>query len=148
MSISGTETVGSGLFDPAAGPERTNQADKAMFLELLVTQLRYQDPLNPTDTGQFLSQTAQFNALEKMQEVADQSAQLLSTQMAFGAAGLVGQSVSYPGADGVPVTGTVSGVTFGATGPVLEVDGVQVSLLNILTVGTTTSLPTTPDPAA
>ena len=49
-----------------------------MFLNLMVAQLRYQDPMNPTDSGQFLAQTAQFTALEKMQDVADQTAALLS----------------------------------------------------------------------
>ncbi|MDP3890248.1 flagellar hook-basal body complex protein [Nocardioides sp.] len=138
MSIPGTEAVTAGLFNPAGGASTTTaqSADKSMFLQLLVAQLRYQDPLNPTDTSQFLSQTAQFNALEKMQEVADQTAQVLSTQMAFGAAGLVGQTVTYPGPDGNHVTGTVGSVTFGATGPVLDVDGTTVPLLEILGVGT------------
>ena len=60
-------------------------ADKEMFLNLLVAQLRYQDPMNPADSGEFLAQTAQFTALEKMQDVADQTAALLSAQISFGA---------------------------------------------------------------
>ena len=40
----------------------------------MVAQLRYQDPLNPADSGEFLAQIAQFTALEKMQDVADQTA--------------------------------------------------------------------------
>ena len=38
-----------------------------MFLNLLVAQLRYQDPMNPADSGEFLAQSAQFTSLEKMQ---------------------------------------------------------------------------------
>ena len=45
-----------------------------MFLNLMVAQLRYQDPMNPADSGEFLAQNAQFTALEKMQDVADQTA--------------------------------------------------------------------------
>ena len=56
-----------------------------MFLELMVAQLRYQDPMNPQDSGEFLAQSAQFTALEKMQDVADRTAELLGAQMAFGA---------------------------------------------------------------
>ena len=71
-----------------------------MFLQLLVAQLRYQDPMNPADSGEFLAQSAQFTALEKMQDVADQTGALLGAQMAFGASGLVGRHVTYTHADG------------------------------------------------
>ena len=36
-----------------------------MFLQLLVAQLQNQDPLNPTDSSQFVSQLAQFSQLEQ-----------------------------------------------------------------------------------
>lgn len=42
---------------------------KDAFLQLLVTQLEYQDPMNPTDNTQMVSQLAQFSALEEMQNV-------------------------------------------------------------------------------
>ena len=37
-----------------------------MFLTLLVSQLQNQDPLNPTDSTQFVSQLAQFSELEQV----------------------------------------------------------------------------------
>jgi flagellar basal-body rod modification protein FlgD len=39
---------------------------QAMFLKLLVAQLQNQDPLNPTDSTQFVSQLAQFSELEQI----------------------------------------------------------------------------------
>ena len=44
----------------------TSTVDKDMFLKLLVAQLRYQDPSNPVDSSQFLSQTAQFSMVEQL----------------------------------------------------------------------------------
>jgi len=41
-------------------------ADEQTFLQLLVTQLQYQDPTNPGDGTQFVSQFAQFSELEQM----------------------------------------------------------------------------------
>ena len=44
---------------------------KDAFLELLVTQLQNQDPLNPMDDKEFIAQLAQFSSLEQMSNVAD-----------------------------------------------------------------------------
>jgi flagellar basal-body rod modification protein FlgD len=110
------------------------QIDRDMFLKLMVTQLKNQDPMNPTDSAEFLAQTAQFTSLEKLEEVADQSAQAYSAQMAFGASSLVGRTVTYADADGNELSGTVSSVRFGPTGPVLGIDGVEVALDKVTAV--------------
>jgi flagellar basal-body rod modification protein FlgD len=39
------------------------------FLKLLVTQLQNQDPLNPADSTQFVSQLAQFSSLEQLIQI-------------------------------------------------------------------------------
>jgi flagellar basal-body rod modification protein FlgD len=113
----------------------STSADKDLFLQLLVAQMRYQDPSNPTDSSEFLAQTAQFTALEKMQAVADQTQQLVALQTAFGAGGMVGQTVSYADAAGATLTGTVSGVRFDANGPVLTIDGKDVPLGLVKSIG-------------
>ena len=43
----------------------STSVDKNMFLQLLVAQLKNQDPLNPTDSMQFVQQLAQFQQLEQ-----------------------------------------------------------------------------------
>jgi flagellar basal-body rod modification protein FlgD len=50
-------------------PTPKNNLDKDAFLNLLVTQLRYQDPMNPTDDKEFIAQMAQFTSLEQMQNM-------------------------------------------------------------------------------
>ena len=44
-------------------------ADKSTFLKLLVSQIKNQNPLNPTDGVQFLSQLAQFSQVEQLQNI-------------------------------------------------------------------------------
>lgn len=60
--------------------------DKEAFLQLLVTQMKYQDPLEPTSNTEYISQLAQFSALEEMQNVS-------RTMDMQRASGLVGQEV-------------------------------------------------------
>ena len=115
--------------------DRKDQMGKDMFLKLLVAQMKYQDPMNPTDSSQFLSQSAQFTSLEKMSTTAEQVTRLVNIQMAFGASSLVGKTVSYPMEDGTSVSGQVSSVKFTSTGPILTVDGVDVEFTDVTSVG-------------
>ena len=141
MSVQATEAVTtSGLYQPATTTGST--ADKEMFLNLMVAQLRYQDPMNPTDSGQMMAQNAQFTALEKMQDVADKTAQLFQAQVSFGASGFIGKTVSWTDSDGAKQTSTVHGVTFGADGPMLDVGAADpISITSVLSVtdGTTST---------
>jgi flagellar basal-body rod modification protein FlgD len=47
--------------------EFNSNLDKDAFLKILVTQLKYQDPLEPTKDNEFIGQMAQFSALEQSQ---------------------------------------------------------------------------------
>jgi flagellar basal-body rod modification protein FlgD len=51
---------------PASSPVSDPTVNQQTFLQLLVTQIKNQNPLNPTDGTQFLSQLAQFSELEQM----------------------------------------------------------------------------------
>jgi flagellar basal-body rod modification protein FlgD len=144
MSVGATEGVGTSYFggtsatagstDSSSTAATTQQVDKDMFLKLMVTQLRNQDPMNPTDSSQFLAQTAQFTSLEKLTSIEEQASQALSAQLAFGASGLVGKSVDYTDATGAQTSGKVDSVSFTATGPVLSIGGTDVSLSSVVGV--------------
>lgn len=62
-SVSGA----SGDYSTVAEPENTNDlADMNVFLELLMTQLQYQDPLSPMENQEFISQIAQLTTVEQL----------------------------------------------------------------------------------
>ena len=61
----------------------TGALGKDSFLQLLVTQMQYQDPLNPSSDKEFIGQLAQFSALEEMQNLN----QSFSNTTAYGLAG-------------------------------------------------------------
>ena len=66
-----------------------------MFLKLLVAQLKYQNPMEPVDSSQFMAQTAQFTMVEKLQAMAAQTDALVAGEASQRAAGLLGRQVTY-----------------------------------------------------
>ena len=65
MTPTVTSSNGAQGASGTASPAQTGTVDKNMFLQLLVAQLRNQDPMNPTDGTQFLGELAQFQQLEQ-----------------------------------------------------------------------------------
>jgi flagellar basal-body rod modification protein FlgD len=65
-SISG---VGSATSDTKTTAETSTTLGKDQFLKLLIAQIKNQDPLNPIENTEFISQLAQFSALEQMTEM-------------------------------------------------------------------------------
>ena len=55
----------------STGKSNTSALGKDEFLNLLVTQLQYQDPLEPSSDTEFIAQMAQFSSLEQMQNLND-----------------------------------------------------------------------------
>lgn len=109
---------------PSAPAAPDNGLGKDAFLKLLVAQLRYQDPMNPADGAEFMSQTAQFTMVEKLEE-------LTASQRESGAAGLIGREVTFANSEGKPETGVVTGFRASASGPLLRVGDQEVPYSSI-----------------
>ncbi|MGH9632788.1 MAG: flagellar hook assembly protein FlgD [Bryobacteraceae bacterium] len=75
---SATSSTGTSAESGSAPPPAKESpiADKETFLQLLVAQIKHQDPLNPADGVQFLSQLAQFGELEQMMGIRQEVAAL------------------------------------------------------------------------
>jgi len=70
--MSAIDSVNSILDKYGVKDTATKEAEtlgKDAFLNLLVTQLKYQNPLEPTNDKEFLAQMAQFSSLEQMQNL-------------------------------------------------------------------------------
>lgn len=102
------------------------------FLNLLVDELKYQDPLDPASSTDFMDQIAELSQVEQLQTVSS------SSQMNE-AASLMGQSVSGMDDAGDYITGTVTGITNSTSGPTLDVDGQSMSLAAIEQIGATST---------
>ena len=66
-SVSGIDTSKATQLNSTE--KKSSSLDKDAFLQLLVTQMKYQDPLNPSSNTEYMSQLAQFTSLEEMENL-------------------------------------------------------------------------------
>ena len=103
------------------------------FLQLLLTQLTYQDPLSPMENKEFIAQMAQFSSLEQITSMSQSFMQLSGTLNAdlsriadiisgSSASSSLGKTVELVTSDGRTVQGMVRSVTKGAD-PLINVNG-------------------------
>jgi flagellar basal-body rod modification protein FlgD len=59
-------SASTGAASSSSSSSLASAPSEEVFLQLLVAQLQNQDPLNPTDSTQFVSQLAQFSELEQV----------------------------------------------------------------------------------
>ncbi|MDQ0261025.1 flagellar hook assembly protein FlgD [Sinomonas atrocyanea] len=111
---------------PVRAPKQT--MDSTVFMDLLVTQLKNQDPSSPMDTNAMINQTTQLSMMEKLTQLATDSAQGLSMQQRAAAAALIGKAVTYLGADGSAAVGTPSSVSYTGSAPTVTIGGASVPL--------------------
>lgn len=107
--IDGVTTTSTPQADITSSAVKGGQLGKQEFLQLLVTQLRHQDPLNPSDPQDFAAQLAQFSTLEQLINIGDQLKQSTATDQALAqmfnassALSLIGRNIIAEG-DGVTV---------------------------------------------
>jgi flagellar basal-body rod modification protein FlgD len=132
-STSGTSNTSSGS---STSSTTNDQMGKDTFLKLLVAQLQYQDPSNPADATQFISQTAQFTVVEKLSDLATQNDKLLSMGLAQSAASLVGRTVTWTDADNTSHSGVVTAANL-TSPPTLTVGDLTVDLSAVTAVKAT-----------
>lgn len=112
----------------ATAVDRPDQMGKDTFLQLMVAQLRYQNPMQPTDPSTFLSQSAQFSMVEKLEAMATSQQELLTAERTVAASGMVGRRITWSTTEGTTTEGLVTGARLDRTGPVLFVGATEVPL--------------------
>ena len=101
------------------------------FLELVVTELQNQNPLEPTSITEFLGQLAQFSTLEQL-EVLNNNLTQQAVFSQFGqAANLVGKDVTYFDQAGESQRGRVDSVAIQGSNVFVDVNGETVLLQNV-----------------
>ena len=107
-------------------------------MSLLLAQLTNQNPLEPMDDTQMVSQMVSMNSLEELKKISEAMTTMTKTSQFTSATTLMDKSVTYLNADNEEVSGTVSAITMGDTDVYLTVDDVPVALSSLVSVNAQT----------
>lgn len=114
------------------GRKTSNELGKDDFLKLLITQLSNQDPTNPMENTEFISQMAQFSSLEQMTNMSTSFSKMASFINSSEAASTLGKTVELNIGD-TTTTGIVEGATRGEN-PQILVKGMYYSMDKIAAI--------------
>jgi flagellar basal-body rod modification protein FlgD len=107
----------------------TNTVDYNTFLQLLVAEMQNQDPTNPMDTSEYMSQFAQLSTVEQAMQTNAKLDALLSSQALSQADGLIGRTVSFTDSTGASFTGKIASVSINSDGSIATLeDGTKVAI--------------------
>lgn len=104
------------------------------FLQVLLAQLQFQDPLEPLDNNEFIAQFAELTNLEQTQQLNDKLDTLLTVQNAGQAIGLIGKTVQAS-TDAGDVVGVVTLVAFADGAPAIAIRTETGGFILDLTLG-------------
>lgn len=117
-----------------ATKERSTEINSDTFLKLMLEQLKNQDPTNPMDNREFLTQQAQFTQIEELQKL---NSSFTKGTIITQASALVGKQVVLqdPNNDKEIISGVVDFATFEDNQACLSVNGTQYPMSLLLAVG-------------
>lgn len=121
-ALTGYDPIPDGLVGSGQRPGKTGSGSsigdqKDMFLQLLVAQLKNQDPSSPMDQKDMMAQMAQFTSVEQMTNMV-KTLDTMNVNATFSqSVGLIGKTVDYPvvGADGSSTIATAVVSSVGMT---------------------------------
>jgi flagellar basal-body rod modification protein FlgD len=120
--ITGTAAVGTTAAENAM--KKSTGMNKDDFLKLFVTQLQNQDPLNPQDSSQFISQLAQLTQVEQAYNTNTNLTSMLNqggNSMTVASVSMIGKQVEAAGSQVDLQAGTPSAINFKLALPAAQV---------------------------
>ncbi len=133
MQVGATTNSSASNNSIATGIEK--KLGKDDFLKLLITQLQYQDPMEPMQDKDFIAQLAQFSSLEQMTNMSKGFETFGNSATATQAFAMTGNWVDYTDVStGKTITGRVESVSFENGVPKLIINGTKINVSDVLKV--------------
>lgn len=131
MSTSGVSSTNgsSSTTNTTSITSASSALGKDAFLNLLVTEMKNQDPLSPMDNTQYIAQLAQFSSLEQEQSINSSVQSLTQNAPLLEGASMIGKTVSATDpTTGDVINGTVNSIKFSSSGTTINVNNQDINL--------------------
>ena len=131
--VSSTNPIAAG-----SAANLANAANKALdsdqFMQILMAQLTHQNPLEPMDNSEMMTQFSQLNSLQELRSIHTGMDKLAASNQVIYLASLIGKSVKVNRPDGNVLEGVVSEVLTERDNPQLLVGNEKVALEDVIEV--------------
>ena len=131
-AITGSTGTSAAAATAAAAQTGIRELDQDAFLKLLTTQLRFQNPLEPQNGAEFVSQLATFSSLQGITNLNTTFTDMLRLQELTQGVFLIGQKITFlPPGSSTPQTGKVASISIDGNQLNLLVNGQNVALSQV-----------------
>ena len=112
----------------------SNELDSSQFMQILLAQLTHQNPLEPMNNAEMMSQFSQLNSLQELRGINTSMETVSATNQTTYLASLIGKTVKAQRADGKIVEGVVDGVLTEVDNPQIKIGTDTADLVDILEI--------------
>jgi flagellar basal-body rod modification protein FlgD len=133
MQIDSTTYSSSIKSNNTSTDSATNSSGKTDFMQLLLAQLKNQDPMSPMEDKDMMAEFTQLSSLQSIQTLQKDIETMQSDNQKSYASSLVGKKVEAAVGD-TTVTGVVDSVEFSDTSVLLNIGDQSVDISNLLKV--------------
>ena len=132
-AASGTNQISANSTNPVSRPV-ANALDSSQFMEILMAQLTHQNPLEPMNNAEMMSQFSQLNSLQELRDIHTAMDKLSASNQVIYLASLIGKTVKVNRPDGNVLEGVVEEVITKKDNPQLRVGTEKVSVNDVIEV--------------
>ena len=117
-----------------ANTARSNELDSSQFMQILLAQLTHQNPLEPMDNAEMMSQFSQLNSLQELRGINTSMESVSAASQTTYMTSLIGKTVKASRADGKIIEGVVEGVVTDVESPQVLIGDERVDLIDVLEI--------------
>lgn len=118
----------------SSAPGGTGQMERDSFMQLLLLQLRSQDPMNPMDSAAMFNQMAQLSVLEQLWDIRDMISDGAAAEQLSQGAALIGRYVEANSAESGRLSGLVDSVRMQSGTVWLQLGDKEVRMDQVISV--------------
>lgn len=136
MQVNGISSINQISTNSTTNVSRTNSNafDSSQFMEILMAQLTHQNPLEPMNNAEMMSQFSQLNSLQELRDIHTAVDKLSASNQVIYLASLIGKTVKVNRPDGNVLEGVVEEVITEKDNPQLRIGTEKVSVNDVIEV--------------